>query len=152
MHYVIGDIEKTILNKFFFNFYARWFKGDQNDFDIVVFSNNRQQSQNNLQERDIILRQIFFEFLTKQNVSLTLLDSKRLFNEAEKIKIYRNDNGLCQQCLAEGKSEKEAQVSWTQYQADHIFPHSKGGKTITDNGQVLCVYHNVRKSATVPTK
>lgn len=150
-HYVIGDNEKSIINKFFFTFYQRWSKGDQNDFDIVVFSNNRQQSQNNLQERDIILRQIFFEFLTEQNISLTTFDTKRLFNEAEKIKIYRRDNGLCQQCLADGKPEKEAQVSWTQYQADHIFPYAKGGQTIVDNGQVLCTYHNVRKSATVPT-
>ncbi len=148
-HYVVGESEKTIINKFFFAFYERWAKGDQNDFDIVVFSNNRQQSQNNLQERDIILRQIFFDFLIKQNYSLAMLDNKRLFNEAEKIKIYRRDDGRCKQCIAEGKSEKEAQVSWTQYQADHIFPFAKGGKTIIDNGQVLCVYHNAHKSATI---
>lgn len=150
-YYVIGDKEKTIIHNFFFAFYERWTKGDQNDFDIVVFSNNRQQSQNNLQERDIILRQIFFDYLTKQNLTVKLLDATRLFNEADKIRIYRRDNGLCQECLSEGKSEKESQVSWSQYQADHIFPYSKGGKTIIDNGQVLCVYHNVRKSANVPS-
>lgn len=151
LYYLIGDAEKTLINKFFFEFYERWSKGDQNDFDIVVFSNNRQQSQNNLQERDIILRQLFFEFLTKENASFTTLDNKRLFNEAEKIKIYRRDNGMCQQCLKEGKPEKEAQVSWTQYQADHIFPWAKGGQTVVDNGQVLCIYHNVRKSAAFTT-
>ena len=150
-HYVIGDSEKTIINKFFFLFYERWASSDQNDFDIVVFSNNRQQSQNNLQERDIILRQIFFDYLIEQKLSLTTFDTKRLFNEAEKIKIYRRDKGICQQCLAEGKPEKEAIVSWTQYQADHIFPYAKGGQTVVDNGQVLCAYHNVRKSAHVPT-
>lgn len=150
--YVIGDEEKTFINKFFFSFYERWTKGDQNDFDIVVFSNNRQQSQNNLQERDIILRQIFFDFLIEQNAAFTMLDNKRLFNESEKIKIYRRDNGICQQCIKEGKSEKESQVSWTEYQADHIFPYAKGGQTIIDNGQVLCTYHNVRKSASVPEK
>jgi hypothetical protein len=150
-HYAIGDNEKTLINKFFFEFYERWAKKDQEDMDIVVFSDNRQQSQNNLQERDIIIRQMFFEFLAKQNISLKALDEKRLFNEAEKIKIYRRDKGLCQQCLANGKPEKEAQVSWTQYQADHIFPHVKGGETIIDNAQVLCGYHNVRKSASFPT-
>jgi len=149
--YVIGDKEKSIINKFFFAFYERWTKGDQEDLDINVFSNNRQQSQNNLQERDIILRQLFFDFLNENKFSFTVLDTKRLFNEAEKIKIYRRDKGLCQQCLKEGKPDKEAQVSWTQYQSDHIFPFAKGGQTIVDNGQVLCVYHNVRKSATVPT-
>lgn len=150
-YYVIGDKETNLINKFFFVFYERWRKGDQEDLDINIFSNNRQQSQNNLQERDIILRQIFFDYLKEQNVSLTMFDAKRLFNEAEKIKIYRRDKGLCQQCLKEGKPDKEAQVSWTQYQADHIFPFAKGGQTVIDNGQVLCVYHNARKSAAVPT-
>lgn len=149
--YLIGDTEKSYINKFFFAFYERWAKADQNDFDIVVFSNNRQQSQNNLQERDIILRQLFFDYLSKNNLSLTTIDDKRLFSEAEKIIIYRRDKGLCQECLREGKSEKEAQVSWTEYQADHVFPHSKGGQTVVENGQVLCRYHNMRKSATIPT-
>lgn len=149
-YYVIDEKEKAIIKEFFFTFYQRWNKADQNDFDIVVFSNNRQQSQNNLQERDIIIRQIFFDYLNENNISLTTLDSKRLFNEAEKIKIYRRDNGLCQQCLLEGKPEDLARVSWGEYQADHIFPHAKGGKTIIDNAQVLCRYHNSRKSASLP--
>ena len=148
-NYIISQQEKTLINQFFFVFYERWSQGDQNDFDIVVFSNNRQQSQNNLQERDIILRQLFFEYISAQNHSLTTIDNKRLFNEAEKIKIYRRDNGLCQLCLVEGKPHKEAQVSWTNYQADHIYPFSKGGQTIVENGQVLCSYHNGRKSSKI---
>jgi hypothetical protein len=151
-YYVIGDNEKGFINKFFFAFYERWKKGDQEDLDINIFSNNRQQSQNNLLERDIILRQTFFEFLKKQNYSLITFANKRLFNEAAKIIIYRRDKGICQQCIKEGKPEKEAQVSWSQYQADHIFPYAKGGQTTPENGQVLCVYHNVRKGASVPTQ
>lgn len=146
-NYVLGDFEKALVRKFFYKFYERWNKQDQNDFDIVVFSNNRQQSLNNLQERDMILRQLFFEFLTEEGSSVTTLDDKRLFNEAEKIKIYRRDNGLCQHCLAEGKPEKEASVSWTDYQADHIFAHAIGGQTVEGNAQVLCKYHNTKKGA-----
>ena len=145
-YYVFGDTEQLLTHDFFFYFYERWSKGDQNDFDIVVFSNNRQQSYNNLQERDRILRQLFFDYLKKENKELLLLDSKRAFNEAEKIKIYRRDVGLCQLCLKEGKPEKEAQVSWADYQADHIFPHSKGGVTNIENAQVFCKYHNAKKS------
>lgn len=144
--YVIDKAEMKMINKFFFKFYERWNKADQNDFDIVVFSNNRQQSQNNLQERDIILRQLFFDFLISENYSLKTFDDQRLFNEAERIMIYRRDNGVCQICLKEGKPEKECMVSWSEYQADHIDPFSKGGKTIVENGQVTCRYHNIQKS------
>ena len=110
-HYVFGEKEKTLFKKFFYKFYERWDRQDQNDFDIVVFSNNRQQSLNNLRERDIILRQLFFDYLIEERTSMTTLDDKRLFNEAKKIRIYRKNNGLCQHCLAEGKPEKEASVS-----------------------------------------
>lgn len=146
-YYVFGEDEKKIINNFFFDFYQRWEKQDQNDFDTVVFSNNRQQSQKNLEERDIILRQLFFEFVSKSGSSMKTLDKKRLFNESDKIKIYRRDKGLCQKCLAEGKPEKACLVSWTQYHADHILAHVNGGQTKIDNAQVLCVYHNVRKGA-----
>ena len=148
-NYVIEGTEKEWINNFFFKFYERWSQGDQNDFDIVVFSNNRQQSQNNLRERDIILRQIFFDSLIENNFSLKTFDAKRLFNESEKIKIYRRDKGLCQECLQEGKPENEALVTWSNYQADHIYPYSKGGLTNIENAQVLCSYHNKRKGARV---
>jgi 5-methylcytosine-specific restriction endonuclease McrA len=73
-------------------------------------------------------------------------DEKRSFNEAERIIIYRKNRGLCQMCLSENKSEKESQVSWTEFEADHILPHTLGGKTEIFNGQVLCRIHNKKKS------
>lgn len=54
---------------------------------------------------------------------------------------------MCQQCLREGKSEGEASVSWIEYQADHVVPHAKGGRTTLDNGELLCQYHNQSKGA-----
>ena len=72
-----------------------------------------------------------------------------MFTEAERIAVYRRDDGLCQRCLAEGKPEKEALVPWTQYQADHVIPHTKGGATEVANAQVLCQYHNTSKGATI---
>ena len=117
---------------------------------MVVFSNNRQQSTTDLIQRDTIMRQLFFGYIRENNIEFLLKDERRAFNEAEKIKIYRRDSGLCQMCLAESKLEKEAQVSWSGYQADHYFPYSKGGRTEVENGQVLCVYHNQKKSARLP--
>lgn len=112
----------------------------------MAFSTNRQQSINNLEARDRIIRQAFFDYLTENNVEILLKDARRGFNESEKISIYRRDKGFCQDCLAEGRPEPEAKVSWSKYQADHIFPHSLGGQTDMNNGQVLCTYHNQKKS------
>lgn len=148
-YYVIDDTAKNTIKSFFYNFHERWDKQDGNDLDTMHFSNNRQQSANNLKERDIIIRQLFFDFLNKENSSLLVKDTQRSFNESQRIKIYRKDSGLCQKCIAEGKNEKEAKVSWSQYEADHVIPHSKGGQTIIENAQVLCKYHNASKGAKI---
>lgn len=145
-YYVIGDSEKILLHEYFHEFYQRWWRNDSADIDIMAFSNNRQQSLNNLQIRDRIFRQLFFEFLNKKGEDFILKDENRAFNEGQRIAIYRRDKGLCQACLAEGKNEKESKVTWDNYQADHIFPHAKGGETYIKNGQLLCTYHNQKKS------
>ena len=122
------------------------FDKKEEDTDIINFISNRQQSVNNVQIRHRILRLIFFNYLSNNNLEIITKDNKRQFNEAERIKIYRRDDGLCQKCLEEGVSEKEAKVSWSDYEADHVLPHSKGGKTEVFNGQVLCKHHNRKKS------
>ncbi len=144
--YALQDAEKEAVKTFFYAFHERWKMAEENDHDIMAFSTNRQQSINNLEARDRIIRQAFFDYLAENNIEILLKDEKRAFNEAERISIYRRDKGLCQDCLAEGKNELEAKVSWSKYQADHIFPHSLGGQTTTDNGQVLCTHHNQSKS------
>jgi len=144
-NYVISPkIEEAIYN-FYIEFHERWKKNDPEDVDIVIFTSNRQQSLANIQERDIIFRQLFFEFLNKNNIQIMSKDDKRAFNEAQRIKIYRSDKGLCQMCLEEGKSEKESKVAWSEYQADHVKPHARGGETEIENSQVLCKYHNQSK-------
>lgn len=146
-NYVIDEKMKETIKNFLYYFHNRWKTYDETqDTDILSFSNHRQQGENDLEIRDRILRQIFFEYLNERGIEIKEKDEKRAFSELERIKIYRNFRGLCQQCLREGKSEKEAQVSWSEYQADHIFPHSKGGKTIIENSELLCRYHNQSKS------
>ncbi|MFA8300733.1 MAG: HNH endonuclease family protein [Hyphomicrobiales bacterium] len=141
-NYVIDEKVREFIRGFFYDFHVRWRKNDSNDSDIMIFIARRQQSHNNLQIRDMILRQLFFEYLKSNNLNLILKDERRSFNESERIAVYRRDKGLCQLCLSEGKNEKESRVSWSEYQLDHIIPHSKGGETIINNGQLLCKYHN----------
>jgi len=149
-YYVIDDQMKTILKNFIYYYYQRWKTYDETkDNDMLSFSNHRQQGENDLELRDRIMRQIFFEYLKENNHVLREKDQNRAFSELDRIIIYRRDKGLCQECLREGKPENECLLSWSQYQADHVVPHSKGGKTIIENGELLCAYHNQSKGAKV---
>jgi len=145
-YYAFTEDKYNLFSGFIINaFYPRLDRRPEYDKDILVFISNRQQSKAQIESRDRIIRQAFFEYLKDNGHELFVKDEKRMFDESEKIKIYRKDDGLCQQCLKEGKSEVEARVSWSEFQADHVLPHSKGGQTIIENGQVLCRYHNARK-------
>ncbi|KKS43659.1 MAG: hypothetical protein UV05_C0025G0001 [candidate division CPR1 bacterium GW2011_GWA2_42_17] len=146
-NYILNENSKKLFHDFIINeFYPRWTNISDEDNDVLLFSSSRQMDQNNIEERSQILRQLFFEFVNKQNAEILTKDNKRNFNEAQKIMIYRHNKGFCQLCLSEGKSEKEAQVSWGEYEADHILAHSQGGTTDINNAQVLCRYHNRKKS------
>jgi hypothetical protein len=146
-YYVFDAEERGLFRDFFLKFHERWQNPDDEDRDVLSFSEHRQQDQKNVEARDLIMRQLFFQYAKGQDKELVLKDEKRTFSEAERIAIYRRDKGLCQICLAEGKIEKESAVGWPEYEADHVIPHSKGGPTVEFNGQVLCRYHNARKSA-----
>lgn len=70
--------------------------------------------------------------------NLSKKDSQRSFDEAQRQVIFRKYKGICQKC---GK-----QCGWNDWEADHIIPWSKGGKTEIENGQVLCPICNAQKS------
>lgn len=145
--YVFEEKEKKLFNNFFLSeFYPRWSEQKEEDSDILLFSSSRQMDQRSIEERDQIIRQIFFNFAKNKNINLQPKDENRTYNESQKINIYRRDKGMCVKCLEEGKSEKESSVSWKEYEADHILAHSMGGNTEEENAQVLCRYHNRKKS------
>lgn len=148
-YYVINEDTKAMVREFVHKFYTRWSKpsGSEEDKGILNFRDNRQQGEREFETREMILREIFFEYLRDKDVKLIAKDTKRTFTELERIIIYRKGKGLCQQCLRDNKSEDEARVSWSNYQADHVVPHSKGGQTVLNNAELLCKMHNQIKGA-----
>ena len=59
---------------------------------------------------------------------------QRHFTEEQRLFIYRRDHGICQlQIKCQGKK-----CGWEEWHTDHIKPHSKGGQTTVENGQVSC--------------
>ncbi|PRP66269.1 HNH endonuclease family protein [Nonlabens agnitus] len=150
MYYVLDENIQKHIREFVYSFHKRWKTYDEaSDTDLLTFSNRRQQSENDLEVRDRILRQIFFEYLKNNEIVLLEKDEKRAFSELERLIIYRDGKGFCQECLREGKSEKESKVSWSNYQADHVIPHSRGGQTVIENGELLCAPHNLSKGARI---
>lgn len=128
--YVVNDEVKLHIRAFFDAFYARWRSVTLDDRDMSQFADNRQQSANDMRERDLVLRQLFFEYLKAQKYELIAKDTQRAFNEAERIAIYRSGKALCIACKSEGKSDEEATIAWNEYEADHVVPHSKGRSNV----------------------
>src|SRR5699024_9760015 len=133
-HYVIDEKSKQNIKDFIYSFHKRWKTFDEaTDVELLTFSNRRQQAEKDIEARDIILRKLFFEYLQKNNLEIIEKDAKRAKSD---LNLIIN-------------TEKEAYVSWSNFQADHVLPHSKGGKTIVDNGELLCARHNLSKGAKI---
>ena len=147
---MFDSAEYDLFRQFTLDFYTRWRARREDDNDILVFADSRQHSAAEIKVRQRILRQLFFEYGAEQRHEMLTKDERRAFNEAERIFIYRRDNGMCKMCVDEGKPERECVVPWKDYEADHVLPHSKGGQTEETNAQVLCGYHNAQKGASVP--
>lgn len=88
------------------------------------------------------------EFLEKRFFlacpDIPTIDASRMFTAEQRLAIYRRDDGRCQiRTHCEGEK-----LGWAQWHADHIVPHSKGGKTTVSNGQVACPACNLAKQNT----
>ena len=68
----------------------------------------------------------------------------RAFTEAQKRLVYERQWGVCPQCRKEHRPVIHYDIG--EMEADHITPWSEGGKTHVDNCQLLCKYHNRKKS------
>ncbi|MCY4537506.1 MAG: DUF262 domain-containing protein [Chloroflexi bacterium] len=147
-YYVYDETARLCFRDFVWEFYKRIKGISRTTNQVTQFVENRQQNVQAVRSREQIIRMEFFKFVReKRQIILVEKDQQRTFNEDQRIEIYLNDNGLCQQCLAVGLTENEARVPWSEFHADHIKPWIMGGETKPWDGQVLCETHNLAKGA-----
>jgi len=72
----------------------------------------------------------------KDQLSLNL----REFDDKIVKKVYERQKGICPMCNSEKHWELE------EMEPDHIIPWAKGGKSVEENCQMLCMHHNRTKS------
>lgn len=112
---------------------------EEQDQRLIRYSNaTRGDSLEYLEYRQKVLR----EFILEEMPYLELKDPTRTFTPDQRAVIYRRGKGICAVCAVA--------VSEERFEADHIKPWSKGGRTVIENGQVLCALCNQRKSDTYP--
>ncbi len=68
----------------------------------------------------------------------------RAFSEKQKRQVYEKQNGICPHCVKENLPKTHHE--YEEMEGDHITPWHEGGQTTMDNCQMLCKYHNRRKS------
>jgi len=65
-------------------------------------------------------------------------DAKRLFSPEQRRVLWNTAaERICAEC--------SGQLTWADFQADHIKPFSRGGKTSLDNAALLCSTCNASK-------
>lgn len=70
-------------------------------------------------------------------------DRERSFKDNPKKDAWIEADGKCEEC--------DKSVTLNEAVADHILPHSKGGRTVSDNLQILCSDCNTAKSNSFTT-
>lgn len=107
----------------------------QKNTEYKLFMSSSANSRGAIEGRFGIL---MLDFYTRfQDLGLIELDPKRIFDEEQKVELFARDLGICQGC-----KKKVTEHNW---HADHKTPWIKGGKTINENGQVLCIKCNLEK-------
>ena len=116
---------------------------DQRDERMISYQLALQQQTANLASQEERHRTLAEDLLSKMP-DLVLLDEQRYFTEEQRIAIFHRAKRKCANphenpdCLID--------CEWDDWHADHIRPHSRGGKTTVANGQLLCPSCNHKKS------
>lgn len=89
-------------------------------------------------------REFLLKDLLKTMPDLKLLDDQRLFTHEQRLVIFSRSNGRC--VNPNDNPDCVVVCTWDNWHADHVIPHSAGGPTTVENGQLLCPKCNFKKS------
>lgn len=93
-----------------------------------------------MQDEDVTKKSGIYSYvLTRQEKYLSI----RAFTDKMKRETYEKQKGICPHCKGDNKKK---QWGIEEMEADHITPWHEGGKTISENCQMLCKEDNRRKS------
>lgn len=88
-----------------------------------------------MQDEDVTKKSGIYPYvLTREEKYLSI----RAFTDKQKREVYEKQKGICKKC------KKHFEIG--EMEADHITPWHEGGKTISENCQMLCKDDNRRKS------
>jgi hypothetical protein len=111
---------------------------DQQDPVLTAYTNAaRSDSVQDMSYRHGALR----DYIAAALPDLQLKDPDRSFTSEQRMAIYRRDEGVCR---IKGPN-CEVECDDTNFHADHKVPHTEGGKTTVENGQVSCIPCNLWK-------
>ncbi|HMG74069.1 MAG TPA: DUF262 domain-containing protein [Pyrinomonadaceae bacterium] len=127
------------LTKSFYADFLAWYQESEakrlRDNEYKLYMTSAANSRRSVEERfKIVIMDFFTSF---PGMATIQLDSKRVFDNDQKIQLYARDNQRCQSC--------KRSVGEFDWHADHVVAWIRGGKTTLDNGQVLCVKCNLKK-------
>lgn len=114
------------------------------DWGLLFNEYNNQKYNSNKLEEDIIILMQDDDVTSKKGIYLYLITGKekylniRLFTDNQKREAYERQKGICSICKKNFDIEE--------MEADHIIPWSRGGKTTSENCQMLCRNCNRIKS------
>lgn len=94
-----------------------------------------------------------YDYIVKdlQDISTEIVhtpDPERLFTPQQRFEMWERQGGVCPRT---GKKIPKDQINNHElWAADHVIPHSKGGLTTLENGELVCKEYNLAKGNKMP--
>ena len=126
----IGEVEKPF-SKYASDTYSRRFGSWRRALESFVEYIN---SDDEINDEPAIVE------LPQENENVYKHKTKRIPSDKLKMKVLMRDGNECRECSLK-------LIGWDAMHFDHIYPWAKGGETLYDNLQILCVKCNQLKGA-----